>query len=335
MNGYWAEKMRMKGHVYPEKYLVGRQSHLNIYVIPGFGKCKPNEIKRRDIDQWLLYLKKPNGKTLAGSTKNKIMYTMSIVFEELQDMEVLEKNPIVGIRAFNSEPVNPRGIIDKAYLESLFPNSYEQLVQIWCSGMWAALMMVQRDTGSRPGEVRALTWADIDFEKRFIPFRKGVASGTSDRIKETKTGTVKAGFLTHETIDILLQWRYYSPFKKNEDYVFTIDGKKPVSGVGVIKAFKRGLRNIGILGKPWTPYWLRHSFGTYQMENLSQEEIMKLMGHRTEIVTRVYQHPSNEILYKSAEKIQKKLDQLRNCGDSKTEYPCDMEQETPERVYLP
>ncbi|MDR2478423.1 MAG: tyrosine-type recombinase/integrase [Treponema sp.] len=303
--------MRMKGHEYPSKYLAGRQGHLDVYVIPSFGSCKPEELKRRDIDQWLLYLKKPDGKPLAGSTKNKIMYTMSLIFEELRDMEVLEKNPITGIRAFNKKPVRPRGVIDKIYMEKLFPESFDGLMQIWNSAMWAALMLVLKDTGSRPGEVRALTWGDIDFCKRFIPFRKGVASGTTDRIKETKTGTVKAGFLTMRTIDTLKMWKRQSLYTEETGFVFTIDGKRPVSAVAVIRAFRRGMDNINASDKSWTPYWLRHSFGTYQMQNLSQEEIMKLMGHKAEAITRIYQHPDNEILYRSAEDIKKKLDKSR------------------------
>lgn len=301
----------MKGHVYPEKYLFGRQSHLDVYVIPTFGSYNPKEIRRRVIDQWLLYLKTPEGKPLAGSTKNKIMCTMSLVFEELLDLDVLENNPINGIRAFNTKPVKPRGVIDKIFMDKLFPDSIDELVKVWKSAMWAAMMMVFKDTGSRPGEVRALTWADIDFDKRFIPFRKGVASGTADRIKETKTGTVKAGFITQQTVSTLECWRRHSPYKRDRDFIFSIDGKKPVSAVAVIQAFRRGLSNVGAADKPWTPYWLRHSFGTYQMANLSQEEIMKLMGHKTQVITRIYQHPDNEILYRSAEKIKRKLDQLR------------------------
>jgi integrase len=311
VQGHWAEKMSMKGHVYPGKYLTGRQGHLDTYVIPAFGGCRPLDIKRRDIDNWLLYLKRPDGRPLAGPTKNKIMYTMSLVFEELMDMDVLERNPVNGIRAFNKRPVNPRGIIDKACLDDLFPTAHVDLLEVWGSPMWAAMMLILKDTGSRPGEARALCWADIDVHKRFVPFRKGIASGTADSIKETKTGTVKAGFLTARTIYALEYWLRRARGRQEHNFVFSADGKRPISAAAVIRAFRRGLEKIGATDKPWTPYWLRHSFGTYQMENLSQEEIMKLMGHNAAATTRIYQHPDNEILYRSAEGIKKKLDRRR------------------------
>lgn len=303
--------MRMKGHYYPRKYLVGRQGHLDIYIIPAFGSCNPAEIKRRNIDQWLLHLTKPDGGSLAGATKNKIMYTMSLVFEELRDLDVVDQNPVKGIRAFSKNSVNPRGIIDKEFMNRLFPNSSNELIKVWNSAMWAAMMSVFKDTGSRPGEVRALKWADIDMDKRFIPFRKAVASGTSDIIKGTKSGTIKAGFLTFATVNSLKEWRCLTSHNIDTDFIFSADGKKPVSAVAVIRAFRRGLENIGAADKPWTPYWLRHSFGTYQMENLNQDEIMRLMGHNSTVITRGYQHPDNDILYRSAERIQQKLNLYR------------------------
>ena len=69
--------------------------------------------------------------------------------------------------------------------------------------MWACMMLVFNDTGSRPGEVRALTWGDIDTVRRFIPSRKGIEAGAADTIKGTKTGAVKAGFLAPRTIQEL------------------------------------------------------------------------------------------------------------------------------------
>jgi integrase len=309
--GRWAERMSAKGHYYSHKYLTTRQGYLKNYIIPAFGRLRPADIKRRDIDNWMLDLKRPDGRTLAGATKNKILYTMSVIFEELIDLEVTEKNPVRGIKAYNKTPVHSRGAIDREALAQMFPGDHQGLLAVWGSVMWASMMLILRDTGSRPGEVRALAWADLNTEKRFIPIRKGIEAGTSNTVKSTKSGIVRIGFITARTMEELEIWRRASAYPGEEDFIFTLNGVNPLSAAAVIRAFKRGLGRAGITGKPWTPYWLRHSFGTYHMEHLNQAELMRLMGHNTEVTTRLYQHPDNETLYQAAEHIKLKLDRVR------------------------
>jgi hypothetical protein len=71
----WVNRMRQKGHHYTAKYLMNRRGYVENYIIPEFREAVPGNITRQEIDDWLLALKKSNGKELAGETKNKIMYT--------------------------------------------------------------------------------------------------------------------------------------------------------------------------------------------------------------------------------------------------------------------
>ncbi|GHV73275.1 hypothetical protein AGMMS49940_05770 [Spirochaetia bacterium] len=313
----WVARMEKKGHHFIAKYLSTRQGYVDKYIVPGFGDMQPGKITRRQIDDWLLDLKKAPRRgsaatrELAGETKNKIMYTFSLIFEELRDLGVVETNPITGIRPYDKTPVRPRGTIDRESLALLYPASHGELIRVWGSPLWACMMLVFNDTGSRPGEVRALTWSDIDTVRRFIPIRKGIESGTAATVKSTKTGAVKAGFLTARTIQELDIFRAQSRYPGDGDYVFTLDGEAPVSNQATLKAFRRGLLAAGIDQPSWTPYWLRHSFGTYQMEALSDEEIAALLGHGVGMLRRVYQHPDNDTLYQANRGIQDKLDNLR------------------------
>jgi integrase len=84
-----------------------------------------------------------------------------------------------------------------------------------------------------------------------------------------------------------------------------------VSNQAIIKAFRRGLAWAGIDEPDWTPYWLRHSFGTYQMETLSDGEISSLMGNGVAVLRQHYQHPDDDTLYRKTRGIQEKLDQAR------------------------
>jgi integrase len=203
----WVVRMKEKGRRFIGQHLRNRQAYLDNYFVPAFGDAAPADIRRRDVDSWLLTLKTPKGKALSGGTKNKLIYSLRTVFEELVDLEIIEKNPIDGIVPYDTTPLRPRGTIDRESLAKLYPATHGEPVRVWGSSMWAAMMLVFNDTGSRLGEVRALTWADIDVRKRFIPIRKGVESGTAGTIKGTKTGAVKAGFLTARTVQELDIWR--------------------------------------------------------------------------------------------------------------------------------
>jgi integrase len=139
----------------------------------------------------------------------------------------------------------------------------------------------------------------------------GIESGTIDKIKETKTGAVKAGFLSIRTIQELDIWRAESRWNGNGDYVFTTNGKAPITNSAIVKAFRRGLTAVGIDNKDWTPYWLRHSFGTYALETLNEAEISALMGNGITVLRRHYLHPDDDTLYRSASDVQKKLDKFR------------------------
>jgi integrase len=128
------------------------------------------------------------------------------------------------------------------------------------------------------------------------------------------------GFLNERTVQELDIWRAESRLGGDKDFVFTIKGDKPVTNEAVTKAFRRGLAQIekeneGWKHNPkWTPYWLRHSFGTYQMEVLEEEEIASLMGNGVAVLKRHYQHPDDETLYRSSEGIKKKLDDARKAN---------------------
>jgi integrase len=323
-DGLWVRRQEDKGHVYGDQHLKNRQAYLDNYFCNEFGHLKPQDIDRpewrREFDNWLLdlhsYLDKE--KKLSRATKNKIIYSVNDFIEEMIEIKKMTHNPLTGLRKYNKEPENPRGVIDRDSLEKMFPAKHGDLIRIWGSPMWACFMLVSYDTGARPGETRALTWADTDIKKRFIPFRKGIEAGTTDVVKGTKTGVVKAGFLNQRTIQELDIWRNESRFNDDKDFVFTIKGKTPVTNEAVGKALRRGLKQIedenkGWKANPdWTPYWLRHSFGTYQMEVLEEEEIATLMGNGVAVLKKHYQHPDNETLYRSSKPIKEKLDKARN-----------------------
>jgi len=317
-SGPWTERMVAKGHTFVTKYLRTRQGHLDNYLIPLFGKRDPRTITRREIDDAILGAKRLDGGPLAGETKNKVLYSINLFFEELIDRGKIERNPMEGIRPYDKTPVKPRGVIPRDALAKLFPDTHGALVQVWGSSMWASVMLVLMDTGMRPGEARALRWEELHQEIDFASgaaswafvVRHGIEAGTAAKVKTTKNDMVKAGGLSARTVQELAIWREESKHGADGDFIFTQKGAAPVTNEGISAAFRRGLESVGIESKEWTPYWLRHSFVTNALRVLPPESIAALAGHSVE-VSRVYQHPDDEIVLAKSRADRETLDKAR------------------------
>jgi len=284
-----------------------RDGHVRNYLIPAFGSDDPRTLTRRYIDDKIIAM---NPK-LASATKYKIVATLAIILDDLVDQNVIERNPMEGMRPYSKSPTKPRTAIPPESFSLLFPTTHGGLVQVWGSALWATLMCCFKDTGLRPGELLALRWGEYYESQRAIVVRHSVKAATRDEIGGTKTGIVKPGLLTTRTCQELAILKGESKYAKDSDFIFTQNGSSPVTREAVIKAFRRGLASVGITGQPWTPYYLRHSFATDNMATLDNDEIILLMGHTTILQTVTYQHPDDAVVLQKAESAREKLDKAR------------------------
>ena len=311
-SGAWATRMTAKGHSLGRKYLLTRQGHLDNYIKPLFGKADPRELTARHIDDVLLAARRSSGapEPLAPATKYKLLYSFALVLEDLREQGLIAANPLSGIKAYSKAPVAPRSAIPREALGKIFPPTHGGMVRTWGSSMWASAMLVLLDTGMRPGELRALRWRELRAD-RSIVVRHGIEAGTRDVVKGTKTGFVKPAFLSRRTAQELEIWRAESPHSGADDFVFTITGERPVTNEAIVQAFRRGIRAHGIDATNWTPYWLRHTFGTYSLDALEDSELLLLMGHTNVATNAIYRHPDDDQLVRRASGAQAKLEAAR------------------------
>lgn len=308
--GKWAARMARKGRKFNAVYFQHRQAYVDNFLIPALGDLPLDSINRRIIDDAILGASSVLGKSnkpLAPATKNKVLHTAKIMFGDFVDSGFINANPVEGIARYDCAPVTPRGAIPIVALKAMFPENHDNLVSVWGGLVWAALFCYLADTGNRPGEARALLWKEINFHERFVVIRHAIAAGTVNTIKGTKTNTVKPAYLSERTVSVLSEWRLESSFSADDDFIFADKHGNPYSNDNVNKAFHRRMVDLGYGSEPWTPYWLRHSFGTYQLKNLTVPELMSLMGHATMLTSKVYQHPDDEIIYEQSKGLRDKL----------------------------
>jgi integrase len=308
-SGAWVERRRAKGAALSDKILGDYQAHITRYLDPLFGSADPRELTARQIDDALLRLKTPTGRELTGATKRKILHTMSVILGDLAEQGIIQANPLLGVKPYSKAPTRPRQALPRPVLVRLFPASHGAAVKVWGRSLWASLFGVMFDTGMRPGEVRALRWAEINRKESAIVIRHAVESATLSTIKTTKTGNVRAGRLSERTLQELEIWRAESQHGDDLDFIFTLDGSAPVTDAAIGQAFKRGLDAVkaGPESNDWTPYCLRHSFVTYSLASLDVREVALLAGHSEQIAKAVYAHPDDEIVLANTRAARKKL----------------------------
>lgn len=147
------------------------------------------------------------------------------------------------------------------------------------------MVLLSLHSGLRAGEIRALRWADVDFERKTLT------------LKDTKSGRTRMAFLTADGLSILKERDRKSP----EDFVFQGKGGKMLAEPPRI--FNEIVDNLGF-NKGITDsrqkvvfHTCRHTYASWLVEQgIDLYTVKELMGHCTIGVTERYAHIANGTL---------------------------------------
>lgn len=138
-------------------------------------------------------------------------------------------------------------------------------------------------TGMRRGELRALTWDDVDITSRTITVSKSMTSSSAARetVKDTKT---QKGTRVLPILDKLLE-----RVEKGEGYVFKNADGGPLSDM---QWQRRWVKFRKLSGISCTAHQLRHAFATMLFEaGVSDSDAQDLLGHAQIQTTKdIYTH---------------------------------------------
>ena len=140
-------------------------------------------------------------------------------------------------------------------------------------------------TGLRIGELLALTWYDIDFEKSILSVTKtchdGNENGKHIRIIDTpKTENSRRQIPLSKTLVKMLK-----EMKKKSKCEFVIaDGEKPVFIRSYQRMFELFLKKLGLQHKGF--HSLRHTFATRALEcRMDVKSLSEILGHKNAMIT--------------------------------------------------
>jgi integrase len=266
------------------------------YIIPLWGNWPPQKLTIKNIDEKLFSLH------IGDTTKNKIISCLSEIFIHLIEEGVCQRNPAKNIVRFCGQE-SSRGVLSPEEMQRLFPENHAKLLKIWRLQMYLTAFLALKDTGLRPGELRALQWQDWHLDLRFFPITKAIEANTRRQIKCTKTGLAKPAIVSKFTAGEIERLKLLTPQASPNDFIFVCESGLPVSDSRLSTVFRKGVKRAGLNRPELTPYWLRHTFNTRTLEKYPDEIVRRLMGHVSPRMTRYYRHADTRSLRKEAEKI--------------------------------
>ncbi len=135
------------------------------------------------------------------------------------------------------------------------------------------------------GELRALTWGDIDFDRRVLHVRRSYVLGT---LELPKLGRVRCVPLIPQAATPLSVLRRRAMLTAAGDRVFLRADGGFVDDSAVRRRFHQAVAAAG-LPRLWF-HDLRHSFGTIAVQAFPLSDVAAYMGHADISTTMIYVH---------------------------------------------
>jgi integrase len=266
-----------------------------------------DKLKPSHVEAWKVELA---NRGLAESTVRTAYTVLRAVLDTAVRDEALARNPAAAV-------ARPKVTVrEAAYLS---PAQVRELLSEAASSRYAPVFELLVNTGLRRGEALALTWSDIDFERKLIRVRGTLARVDGElTVTEPKTSKSKRAVHMSRTTEGILRAVRLS---QKEDrlkagsawvqtpYVFTTEAGQPCDPRNALRALKVAARRAALptgIGL----HTLRHSAATVMIENgVPLKVVSEILGHFSVSITGdIYAHVSPDVSAQAMDALGAALD---------------------------
>lgn len=227
-------------------------------VLPVWRSRSIHDIRRRDIIALIESIAGERG----GYMANRTLGALSKIFNWLVARDVLEASPCTGVEPPHKEIARDRILSD------------DEVIPLWraCDdpihGIFGPLFKLLLLTGQRRGEVAGMRWSELDPDLTLWTL-------PAERTKNGHRHEVPLSTQARELIKAM-------PRIAGSDFIFTVDGRKPIIGFG--RAKRRLAAAIG----------LDTEFRLHDLRRTAASGLQRV-GTRVEVIERALNHISGQL----------------------------------------
>jgi integrase len=287
---YYQKKESRKKH-YLDDFYRKKRGHLNNYLMPYFRNIRINEISTYMCEEFTLTLDK-----LSSDTKNKIIESLKEILKPWVSKGSISSNPVSDVERYGTD-TKVRQSFTVEELDQLYPRDLARALDLWGDALRLAWGLILRDTGCRPSEALAWTWADYSEAWGGFPITKRVRSGHT--LEGTKGGKFRAAILSDMGNHVIRLLRETAAADEGDRiFLFTVDTGNSYVRAAMARA---GVPELVEGSLPRTQYCLRHTAVT-QTITIDRAFAREVFGHSTVKVQDGYDHPDTEELFRRVSK---------------------------------
>lgn len=254
----------------------------------------------RELDDFLMYLRIE--KNLSADTVNKTMTAGNMAFEFLIKEGLITSNPLSSVERFKVN-AKKRGIPTETEMKKLMELNWD-----WTDSVNKLAFKVAALFGLRAGEISGLQVCDIDANADLLYIRH--SWNDTDKLKDTKNGDDRIIPIEHGVALELLMNARRNPDYSETSFVFwspKVEGQ-PMWPSSFEDDFYLAMQKIGISEEQRKErnivfHSLRHYCATQIAQRASLEIAMKILGHRTEEMTRLYSEHETQMKLNNAKEV--------------------------------
>jgi integrase len=248
-------------------------------LLPEFGELRLDQITPERIEAWRASLGADRERPLSNRTRNKSLTILGGILERARKVHRLPSNP-----ARDVEKLRER--YDATRFKFYSPEEVAALVRAAASEQDGAIFLTAAFTGLRRGELIALRWRDVDFERSAI---RVSASFANRQLTTPKSGHGRAVPMVPQVAEVLAKLSQREHATGDDDLVFVGDFGTYLDGSALRRRFVAAQRRAGL--RPIRFHDLRHTFGTLAVRGAeSIVELQAWLGHAEVRTTMRYTH---------------------------------------------